>query len=229
MPARAKRPSNGQRGVLRRVPTLAFIADLPFLSLPLEMVRQALGDDGRRRLKTGRMACMAIRIGDYRLPTQANGELLLHFGRASANYYLSAADVLAGVHPPGNCSPRFVLIGFNSTGLQDRIVTPLGESLPGSDIHAQVIESLLAGQAYATPTGCPGWKWPRCWSRRPAPDRRVLPTWARRYAVADFRRATGGLILAGGYLPSWRSLAVRRRQPVPAAQPGPSFPCSATP
>jgi hypothetical protein len=46
---------------------------------------------------------------------------------------------------------RFVLIGFNSTGLQDRVVTPLGESLPGVDIHAQVIESLLAGEALQRP------------------------------------------------------------------------------
>lgn len=140
-----------ERGVLRRVPTLAFINELPFLSLPLEMVRLALGDGGQVLAEGGDHGMRAIRIGDYRLPVQPNGELLLHFGRANSHYYLSAADVLAGAHPPALFDSRFVLIGFNSTGLQDRTITPLGDSLPGVDIHVQVIESLLAGTALRRP------------------------------------------------------------------------------
>ncbi len=145
----------GQHGVLRRIPTLAFVNDLPMLSLPLEMLRIALGDGGTVRIGDGPSGMRAIAIGDYHLPVQASGELLLHFGRASSSYYLSAADVLAGVHPSELFNDRFVLIGFNSTGLQDRIVTPLGESLPGVDIHAQAIESLLAGQALQRPYWLP--------------------------------------------------------------------------
>lgn len=144
-----------ERGVLRSVPTLALVNDMPFLSLPLEMVRQALGADGQVALENGPGGISAIRIGDYRLPTQASGELLLHFGPASSHYYLSAADVLSGVHPPELFNGRFAIIGFNSTGLQDRIVTPLGESLPGIDIHVQVIESLLGGQALQRPSWMP--------------------------------------------------------------------------
>ncbi|NTV71712.1 MAG: CHASE2 domain-containing protein [Azonexaceae bacterium] len=142
--------ANNERGVLRRVPTIGSINQLPFLSLPLEMVRLALGG-GAVVPESDDRGMTAIRIGDYRLPTQPNGEVLLHFGRANANYYLSAADVLAGVHPPEIFDDRFVIIGFNSTGLQDRIITPLGESLPGIDIHAQVIESLLSGDALQRP------------------------------------------------------------------------------
>ncbi len=143
--------SDNERGVLRRVPTLAFIDQLPFLSLPLEMVRLALGEGGQVIAESGPQGMTAIHIGDYRLPTQDDGELLLHFGQASSNYYLSAADVLADVHPPEIFASRFVIVGFNSTGLQDRVVTPLGENLPGIDVHAQVIESLLSGDALRRP------------------------------------------------------------------------------
>jgi len=143
--------SNAEGGVLRRVPSIGLVEHQPFLSLPLEMVRLALGGDAAVVAEPSAQGMQAIRIGDYRLPTQPNGELLLHFGRASSNYYLSAADVLAGVHPPEMFTSRFVIIGFNSTGLQDRIITPLGESLPGIDIHAQVIESLLSGIALQRP------------------------------------------------------------------------------
>jgi adenylate cyclase len=194
--------SNSERGVLRRVPTLALINDLPFLSLPLEMVRLALGDGGTVVAEGGPQGMTAIRIGDYRLPTQPNGELLLHFGRASSHYYLSAADVLAGVHPPALFASRFVIIGLNSTGLQDRIITPLGESLPGIDIHAQVIESLLSGQALRRP----GWMASLEIASLLLGGLlliTVIPLLrARRYAVLSFAGLTL-LVMAGGYIAFW--------------------------
>lgn len=139
------------QGVLRRIPSVAMIGEQPFLSLPLEMVRQALGNDTRVIPEIGEHGMNAVGIGDYRLPTQPNGEILLHFGRTMSNHYLSAADVLSGTHPPAFFKERFVLIGFNTTGLLDRIITPLGESLPGVDVHAQVIESLLTNTALERP------------------------------------------------------------------------------
>ncbi len=145
-----------ERGVLRRVPTLALIGERAHLSLPLEMLRQALGPAGLVVPEFDSHGLRALRLGDYRLPTQASGELLLHYGNASSNYYLSAADVLAGRYPPEFFAARFVIIGFNSTGLQDSIVTPLGELVPGVDIHAQVIESVLAGAALHRPWWLPG-------------------------------------------------------------------------
>lgn len=187
-----------QRGVLRRMPTLAFIDELPFLSLPLAMVRQALGEGGTVRLEDGPHGLQAIGIGDYRLPVQPNGELLLHYGRASSHYYLSAADVLAGVHPPDLFAARFVLIGFNSTGLQDRVVTPLGESLPGVDIHAQVIESLLAGEALQRPYWA---TWMELGVLLASGLLLIgfLPILRARYAVGGFV-ALAAMIVAGGHL-----------------------------
>lgn len=143
--------STTERGVLRGVPTLALVGEQPFLSLPLEMVRVALGEAGPVVIDTGALGMKAIHIGDYSLPTRPNGELLLHYGRSTASYYLSAADVLAGTYPPATFKSRFVLIGFNNSSLQDTIVTPRGELLPGVDIHAQVLESLLAGTALRRP------------------------------------------------------------------------------
>lgn len=190
--------ANSERGVLRRIPTLAFINQLPFLSLPLEMIRLALGDGGQVVPESGPHGMTGIRIGDYWLPTQPNGELLLHFGRASSNYYLSATDVLAGVHPPELFNSRFVIIGFNSTGLQDRIVTPLGESLPGIDIHAQVIESLLAGQALQRPYWMPQLEMATLLLGGLLLIA-TIPVLRPRYAVLSFA-GLSLLIVGGGYL-----------------------------
>ena len=145
------RLSSTERGILRRVPTLAFVGQQPFLSLPLEMIRQALGEAGTVAPEFDSHGMNSLRIGDYRLPTQPNGDLLIHYGQASSHYYLSATDVLAGKYPPAIFASRFVIIGFNSAGLQDGIITPRGESVPGVDIHVQVIESMLAGTALKRP------------------------------------------------------------------------------
>ena len=143
--------ANTEQGVLRRIPTVAMIGDQPMLSLPLEMVRLALGTDTAPGVELDSRGMSAIRLGDYRLPTQAGGEVLLHFGKASSGYYLSAADVLSGKHPPELFNNHFVIIGFSSAGLQDRVITPLGESLPGVDVHVQMIESLLGNTALHRP------------------------------------------------------------------------------
>ena len=189
--------SSTERGVLRRVPSLAYVNEHPLLSLPLEMVRQALGD-GAPVLAEGDAAGMrSIGLGDYRLPTLPNGELLLYFGNASSNYYLSAADVLAGVHPPELFANKFVIIGLNSTGLQDRIITPLGDQLPGVDVHAQVIESLLAGEALRRP---PAMRWLEMTTLLAGGliMIAIVPAWRPRRAVFSFLAIVSAL-LAGGY------------------------------
>lgn len=140
-----------ERGILRQVPTLVAIGNLPFLSLPLAMVRLALGEEGTTQVEFSPEGIARLRIGAYSLPTLPNGNVLLHFGKADSHYYLSAADVLTGRIPPETFASRLVLIGFNASGLQDRIITPLGDNLPGVDVHVQVIESLLAGDALQRP------------------------------------------------------------------------------
>lgn len=147
--------STTDRGVLRRVPSIAFIDQQPFLSMPLEMVRLALGADGQVSPSFDQHGMTRINIGGYSLPTQPDGEILLHIGKASSHYHLSAADVLAGANPPDIFKDRFVLIGLNTTGLQDNVITPLGDQLPGVDIHAQVIESLLSNAALSRPHWMP--------------------------------------------------------------------------
>lgn len=189
------RQAGHDRGILRRVPTLALIEEQPYLSLPLEMVRLALGG-GTVAAEAGSDGMAAIRIGDYRLPTQPNGELLLHFGPASSHYYLSAADVLAGVHPSETFAGRLVIVGFNSIGLQDRIVTPLGDSLPGADVHVQIIESLLSGEALRRPAWMPALELAGLLGGGLLLIAGV-PALRPRHAVLGFAAVGGTLLLAG--------------------------------
>ncbi len=143
------------QGVLRRVPLAARIGQGIVPNLGLEMVRQALGGQPID-LEADAFGLTALGVGDYHLPTQPDGSVFLHFGRFQGDCYLSAADVLAGRIDPAQFQDRFVLIGLTGLGLVDSVVTPVGEKVPGIDVHAQIIESLLSGEAARRPAWMTG-------------------------------------------------------------------------
>ncbi len=78
------------------------------------------------------------------MPTEADGSLTLYYSRGDARRYVSAADVLAGQVDPEALTRKLVLIGATGGGLRDDYrATPLGEAMPGSELHAQLLENLF--------------------------------------------------------------------------------------
>jgi adenylate cyclase len=65
--------------------------------------------------------------------------------------YLSASDVLAKRLPVGSLKDKIVLVGTTAPGLQDLRVTPVGETYPGVETHANVISGLLDGNIFVRP------------------------------------------------------------------------------
>ncbi len=72
--------------------------------------------------------------------------------------YLSAADVLARRVPASQLSGKIVLIGTTAPGLLDLRVTPVGETYPGVEVHANVISGLLDGRLYVKPDYAVGYE-----------------------------------------------------------------------
>lgn len=71
--------------------------------------------------------------------------------RAGSFRYISAADVIQGRLPPGSLAGRIVLLGTTAPGLMDLRATPVGETYPGVEIHANVIAGLLDGHLPVRP------------------------------------------------------------------------------
>ncbi len=65
--------------------------------------------------------------------------------------YISAADVLARRVPENALKDKIVLLGTTAPGLLDLRVTPVGETYPGVETHANVIAGLLDGKLYVKP------------------------------------------------------------------------------
>jgi adenylate cyclase len=65
--------------------------------------------------------------------------------------YISAADLLAKRIPDGALKDKIVLLGTTAPGLLDLRVTPVGETYPGVETHANVISGLLDGKTFVKP------------------------------------------------------------------------------
>ena len=65
--------------------------------------------------------------------------------------YISAADLLAKRIAPELLKGKIVLLGTTAPGLLDLRVTPVGETYPGVEIHANVISGLLDGKVFVKP------------------------------------------------------------------------------
>lgn len=65
--------------------------------------------------------------------------------------YVSAADVLAKRVPANLLNGKIVLLGTTAPGLVDLRVTPVGETYPGVETHANLISGLLDGKVLVRP------------------------------------------------------------------------------
>jgi adenylate cyclase len=67
--------------------------------------------------------------------------------------HVSAKDLLDGAADPSSLRGKIVLLGTTSAGLHELRTTPLEPAQPGVEIHATVVDDLLAGD----PIGHPRW------------------------------------------------------------------------
>jgi adenylate cyclase len=92
-----------------------------------------------------------IKIGRIEVPTDAAGGVYLKFRHFDKATYIPAWKVLAGEVSEEEIEGRIILVGTSAPGLLDIRATPIDTSIPGVDIHAQVLEHLLTGEFLQRP------------------------------------------------------------------------------
>jgi len=144
--------SSDAKGVVRRVPLIARIGQVLVPSLSVEMIRVAidapllgLTDRGGEHLELG--------IGNVSVPLQSDGSMYLYFGHEDGERFVSAEQILSGSVLADVLRDKLVLVGITGLGLLDYQVTPLGERIPGVEVHAQLIEQMYDGNYLRRPTG----------------------------------------------------------------------------
>lgn len=141
--------------VIRKIPLAVRIDERFAPSLPLEMLRVAFHAREVRLYARGG-SVRTIAVGDFVAPTEGDGGLRIYYSKRDPQRYVSAIDVLDGVIEPATLQRQLVLIGVAGLGTADYHATPLGETMPGSEILAQALENLfdaswLVRPAWAAP------------------------------------------------------------------------------
>jgi serine phosphatase RsbU (regulator of sigma subunit)/CHASE2 domain-containing sensor protein len=139
-----------EAGVVRRVPMVALVGATPVLPLSLETLRVASGEP-LFVLRGGASGVEAVSIGDLSVPTQPDGRVWVHYTPHDADRFISAAEVMEGTADPARLARKLVLVGVTGLGLVDWQSTPLGERMPGIEIHAQVLENIFDGDLLVRP------------------------------------------------------------------------------
>lgn len=142
--------------VIRRVPLAARIGKVIVPALSVEMVRVAVGASGGAaalRIEDRGGQDVDLVIGDVAVPVQSDGTFQIYFGPHDAERFVSAEEVFSGSASPELFRDKLVLIGVSGLGLLDFQATPLGERIPGVEVHAQILEQIFDGAYLRRPSG----------------------------------------------------------------------------
>jgi adenylate cyclase len=128
-------------GVIRRIPLVANVVGTLAPALTIELLRVAVHAPSLQLLVSG-SSVQGIAVGDFVVPTEDDGAALVYYSPRSAGRFVSAVDALEGRVDRARLRQKLVLIGVTGIGLIEYQNTPIGERMPGSEIHAQLLENI---------------------------------------------------------------------------------------
>ena len=137
-------------GVIRRVATVMDAGGEMMPSLTIEMLRVA-NASGTMLLRMDKAGVQNITVGKRRVETDRNAQLWLHYSGRDPKRYVSATDLLDGKVSAERIRGKYVLVGTSAAGLFDLRATPIDRVMPGVEIHAQKLESILTGDLLTRP------------------------------------------------------------------------------
>ncbi|MGE5367001.1 MAG: CHASE2 domain-containing protein [Betaproteobacteria bacterium] len=137
-------------GIIRRVPVIMTAQGSMVPSLSLEMLRVVTGSSAIL-VRVDAAGAQSVAVPGLEVPTDRNGQFWVHFNHHDPERYVSAKDVLQGNVPPDRLAGKLVLIGTSAIGLLDLKTTPLDAAIPGVEVHAQILESVLSKSSLVNP------------------------------------------------------------------------------
>ena len=149
-------------GIIRRVPIVSNIAGKVRPALALEIIRVAF-EGNSIATKTGINGIESVimqtkSIGRAAIPTDANGRVWIHYGEPDegkfedSRYYVSAVDIIKGRVGKERLQGKLGIIGTSATGLKDIKPTSVEERMPGVEVHANLIDTIVDAILYYTST-----------------------------------------------------------------------------
>jgi len=139
-------------GVIRHLPLLFRIKDEIYPSLSAEALR-VFQDARNIVVKSSSVVdglgsstgIVNVRIGNIPIRTDSRGEVWLHFSKSLPERYIPAWKILEREADPKLVKDQIVFLGTSAKGLSDLRFSPIGDMIPGVEIHAQLVEQMIQG------------------------------------------------------------------------------------
>jgi adenylate cyclase len=156
-------------GIVRRAPLVARVKGelVPALSLEALRVAQGAGailvraSDASGELGAGaETSVVELRVGEFVMPTDAGGELWMHYTRPVPERIVPAWKLIENRLPEDALRRLFeghiVFVGTGAQGLRDLVSTPVSERELGVMVHAQAVEQMILGRFLKRPDWATG-------------------------------------------------------------------------
>ena len=131
-------------GVVRRMPALLRFNDSLYAPLSLMALSAYLEAPASAIIADYGVA--ELEVGGYYIPTDELGLVMINYrGGARTFPHISVTDILHDEVPGDMLKDKIVFVGATATGIYDLRVTPFSSVYPGLEIHANMVDSILAG------------------------------------------------------------------------------------
>ncbi len=135
---------HNEGGVIRSVPLVSKYKQILFPSLAFEMLRIHSGAK-KVYIVGDEHGAAFIKMGQHIIPTDNKGEFFVNFRGPKKHFkYISALDILNKNFNPKDIQDKFILIGTSAPGLKDLRYIAYDSTFPGVEVHANVIDNILA-------------------------------------------------------------------------------------
>ncbi len=129
-------------GIIRSLPLLVRFDKKIYPTMGLEMVRVG---EGQKNIyvELNEVGISRISSRPFKVESDPNGIIWIKYKKSLKNQYISASKVYEGQFEDNFFKNKYILIGASAQGLFDLVKTPLGVTIPGVEVHANVIENIL--------------------------------------------------------------------------------------
>jgi len=129
-------------GIIRSLPLLVRFENKLYPTMGLEMIR--VGSNQKNiYIEMNEIGINRISSRPHKIYSDPNGIIWIRYKKSLKSQYISASSVFDGKFDSARFKNKYVLIGASAQGLFDLVKTPLGVTIPGVEVHGNVIENIL--------------------------------------------------------------------------------------
>ena len=129
-------------GIIRSLPLIVRFDNKLYPTMGLEMVR--VGSKQKNLyVEMNEVGITRISSRPHKIYSDPNGIIWIRYKNSLKSQYISASAVFDGKFDESIFEKKYVLIGASAQGLFDLVKNPLGVTIPGVEVHANIIENIL--------------------------------------------------------------------------------------